>query len=142
MATSTKSKKRVVSPEHKAAMATGRAEARAVKNYLDGLELTRPRRGRKRTADSINQRLSTVAAELDATSDPMKRLALTQEQIDLSQELASMETKVDVDMVALEKAFVASAAAYSERKGISYGAWRKVGVPSAVLSAAGIRRTR
>ena len=64
MAAAPKSKKRVVSDEHKAAMAAGRTEARAVKNYLDALELTRPKRGRKRTPDSINARLEKINAEL------------------------------------------------------------------------------
>lgn len=142
MATNTKTKKRVVSPEQKAAMATGRTEARAVKNYLDGLELTRPKRGRRRTPDSINQQLSRITDELATTSDPMKRLALTQDRIDLTRELDKLESKVDVDMAGLEKAFIAAAAAYSSRKGISYGAWREIGVPPKVLQAAGISRSR
>lgn len=142
MATSSKAKKRVVSPEHKAAMAAGRVESRAVKNYLEGLELTRPRRGRKRTAESVSERLQSVAEELAVTSDPMRRLTLTQERIDLERELDKLESKVDVDMAGLEKAFVAAAASYGERKGISYSAWRQVGVPAPVLAAAGISRSR
>lgn len=142
MATPTKAKKRVVSPEQKAAMAAGRTEARAVKNYLEGLELTRPKRGRKRTPDSINQRLAKIADELETTVDPMRRLALTQEEIDLTTELTKLESKTDVDMASLEKAFITSAAGYSDRKGISYSAWRAVGVPAAVLKEAGISRAR
>ena len=38
-----------------------------------------------------------------------------------------------------ERAFVEAAAPYGERKGISYKAWREVGVPAAVLKRAGIR---
>ncbi|UDY34096.1 hypothetical protein [Dermatobacter hominis] len=140
MAPATKSKKRVVTDEHKAAMAAGRTEARAVKNYLDALEVTRPKRGRKRTPDSINQRLVKISAELDTASDPMKRLSLTQERIDLERELGTLESKVDIDMTALEKAFVGAAASYSARKGITYAAWREVGVPAATLKAAGISR--
>ena len=109
MAAAPKSKKRVVSDEHKAAMAAGRTEARAVKNYLDALELTRPKRGRKRTPDSINARLEKINAELDGGADPMKRLSLTQERIDLQNELDAMDSKVDVDMPALEKAFIGAA---------------------------------
>jgi hypothetical protein len=40
----------------------------------------------------------------------------------------------------LESAFVKSARSYSERKGISYAAWRQVGVEPAVLKKAGISR--
>jgi hypothetical protein len=141
MAAATKSKKRVVTDEHKAAMAAGRAEARAVKNYLDALEMTRPRRGRKRTPESVNQRLMKVSAELETTTDPMKRLNLTQERIDLEKELAALESKVDIDMDELEKAFIAAAKSYSARKGITYAAWREVGVPAATLKAAGISRS-
>ena len=140
MAAAPKSKKRVVSDEHKAAMAAGRTEARALKNYLDALELTRPKRGRKRTPDSINARLEKINAELDGGADPMKRLSLTQERIDLQKELDAMDSKVDVDMPALEKAFVGAAASYSARKKISYAAWRENGVSAAVLKAAGISR--
>lgn len=142
MATTSKPKKRVVSSEQKAAMATGRSESAAIKNYLKGLELTRPKRGRKRTPDSINQRLVTIADEMDATTDPMRRLTLTQEEIDLNRELEKLESKVEVDMESLEQGFIAAAAGYSERKGISYSAWRKVGVPASLLSAAGVPRTR
>lgn len=141
MAAAPKSKKRVVSDEQKAAMAAGRNEARAVKNYLDGLKATRPKRGRKRTEESVNQRLAKVTEELGTVSDPMRQLSLEQERIDLEKELAAMGTKVDIDMATLEKEFVKVAASYGERKKLSYSAWRKVGVSAAVLKAAGIPRS-
>ena len=137
MAQTTKSKKRVVTDEHKAAMATGRTEARAVKNYLEALEKHRPKRGRKRTPESIANRLDKIDAELE-TADPMRRLSLVQERRDLEQEKESLE--VEVDLSGLEAAFVGAARSYGERKGISYGAWREVGVPAATLKAAGITR--
>jgi hypothetical protein len=137
MAQTTKSKKRVVTDEHKAAMAAGRTEARAVKNYLEALEQHRPKRGRKRTPDSINARLAKIDGEL-ASADPVKRLNLIQERLDLLQELESLGTTVDLS--GLEAEFVKSAKGYGERKGISYGAWREVGVPAATLKAAGIGR--
>ena len=98
---------------------------------------TKPKRGRKRTPDSIKKRLDKVVIELE-TADPLKRLQLTQEQLDLEGELAAGETTVDLD--ALEAEFVKAAGGYAARKGISYGAFRSVGVPPAVLRAAGIRR--
>lgn len=142
MAAASKPKKRVVSDEHKAAMAAGRTESRAVKNYLEGLELTKPKRGRRRTEETVAARLEAVAEELDANPDPMTKLSLTQEQINLTKELEGMQSSIDVDMDGLEEAFIAAAADYSERKGISYGAWRKIGVSAEVLKAAGISRTR
>ena len=127
-----------MSDEHKAALAEGRAQGRAVRLYLEALEANKPKRGRKRTPESVQKRLDRIAVELPA-ADPLKRLQLTQEQLDLEAELAAGETIVDI--TALEKEFVASAAAYASRKGISYGAFRSVGVPPAVLRAAGISRS-
>lgn len=123
--------------EHKAALAAGRSESRAVKSYLEALEATRPKRGRKRTPDSIKKRLAAIEQELDA-ADPLGRLNLAQERMNLEEELASMDQKVDV--AALEGAFVKSALGYSQRRGISYAAWREVGVQPAVLKKAGITR--
>ena len=40
---------RTMTAQHKAALAEGRSEGRAVKSYLEALEKNRPRRGRKRT---------------------------------------------------------------------------------------------
>lgn len=144
MAPEARPKKRVVTAEHKAAMAAGRAEARTearvIKNYLEGLAITRPKRGRKRTPESIRARLETIESDLDTQTNELKRVALVQERIDLNKELTVMESKTEVDMETLEKGFVGAAASYSSRKGISYAAWREVGVPAAVLKAAGISR--
>jgi hypothetical protein len=45
-----------------------------------------------------------------------------------------------VDLSALEREFAKVAQAYSQRKGISYAAWRELGVPADVLKRAGIGR--
>jgi uncharacterized protein YicC (UPF0701 family) len=127
-----------ITDEHKAAMAAGRTEGRAVKKYLEALEDHRPRRGRKRTPDSINTRLDKIDDELVA-ADPMTRLSLIQERLDLKDELRRLDTAVDLTDVEAE--FVAAAKAYGERKGISYQAWREIGVPAAVLKSAGISRS-
>ena len=47
-----------------------------------------------------------------------------------------------VDLTKMEASFAEVASAYSDRKGISYGAWRSAGVPAAVLKKAGVARTR
>ena len=123
--------------EHKAALAAGRAEGRAVRAYLEALDQHRPKRGRKRTPDSVNARLAKIDTEL-VSADPMTRLSLVQERLDLLAELESLTTTVD--LTALESDFVKSAKGYGERKGISYAAWREVGVSAATLKAAGIGR--
>ncbi len=59
--------------------------------------------------------------------------------MDLESELSSSEKPVDLS--ALEREFKKAAKAYSERKGISYSAWRELGVPPSVLASAGITRS-
>jgi uncharacterized protein YicC (UPF0701 family) len=126
-----------MSDSHKAALAQGRAEGRAVRDYLEALRSIKPKRGRSRTPDSIKKRLSAIEDQL-ATSDALTELKLVQERRDLTAELASMQAKVDV--TSLEAAFVKVAKRYSQRQGISYASWRDVGVEPAVLKKAGITR--
>lgn len=123
--------------DHKAALAEGRAQGRAVRSYLEALDAHRPKRGRKRTPESMRARLATIESTIDS-ADPMTRLQLVQERLDLAAAIAAAETTIDLS--SLEEGFVAAAAAYGERKGISYSAWREVGVPAAVLKRAGIGR--
>jgi hypothetical protein len=125
--------------EHKAALAEGRAQGRSVKQYLEALEANKPKRGRKRTPESIQKRLDAIEADL-AASDGLKRLTLVQERIDLQEELERLTSDDVVDLSALEAEFVRVAKGYGERKGISYQAWREVGVTPAVLKQAGISR--
>jgi len=59
-----------LSAEHKSALSAGRKMASVVSNYLEALEASKPKRGRKRTKDSIRNRLSTIETELaSAVSD-------------------------------------------------------------------------
>jgi hypothetical protein len=62
---------RSMSDEHKAALAEGREQGRAVRRYLEALESYRPKRGRKRTQESITKRLADIEARLDANPDPL-----------------------------------------------------------------------
>jgi hypothetical protein len=128
---------RSMSDAHKEALAEGREQGRAVRRYLEALEANKPRRGRKRTPEGIQRRLTTIEEKL-ATADPLSRLHLAQERMDLEAELAS--TSEGVDIAALEAAFVKAAGPYSQRKGIGYEAWRAAGVEPRVLKAAGISR--
>ncbi|MEZ7961778.1 MAG: hypothetical protein QMC04_07585 [Ilumatobacter sp.] len=123
--------------EHKAALAKGRVEGRVVREYLEGLRATKPKRGRKRTAETVATRLETISAELESAS-PIDELLLVQERRDLRSELESMSDIID--MKQLEAEFVALAKSYSQSKQISYQSWRDVGVEASVLKAAGISR--
>ena len=126
-----------MSDEHKAALAKGRVEARIVRDYLEGLRATKPKRGRKRTPETINARLDAIDTEL-ASASALDELLLVQERRDLESELEAMSDAID--MPALEEAFVGVAKSDSHSKSISYASWRDVGVPASVLKSAGIGR--
>mgnify|MGYP003348483196 FL=1 len=123
--------------QHKAALAVGRNEGRVVRDYLEALRSSKGRPGRKRTAESIAARLAAIGAEM-ASASAVRELELVQERFDLEAELSSMGEKFDIS--ALEDGFVTVAKGYSSRKGISYNAWRTVGVSAAVLKRAGVSR--
>ena len=72
-----------MSDDHKAALAQGRAEGRAVREYLDALRANKPKRGRKRTPDSIKKRLAAIDDQLES-ADPLGELRLIQERRDLT----------------------------------------------------------
>jgi hypothetical protein len=130
-------KSKGLTDQHKAALAEGREQGRAVRRYLEALDAHKPKRGRKRTPDSMKKRLERIETEM-ASADPLKRLQLVQERIDLNDEMARAEDKIDLTQ--LEDEFAKAAPPYSERKGISYAAWRELGVPASVLKKAGITR--
>lgn len=123
---------------HKAALERGRAEGRIVRDYLEALRSNKPKRGRKRTADSINKRLAAIEQELP-TASAIEELQLIQERRDLQAELEAMDSGVDLSDI--EESFVKVAKSYGERKGISYASWRDVGVSAATLKRAGITRS-
>jgi hypothetical protein len=119
-------------------MAVGRNESRSIRLYLEALTASRPKRARKRTAESIAKRLAALEDEV-VGADALARVHLIQERLDLNEKLANMGETVDIAL--LETDFVTAAKAYSERKGISHAAWRTVGVDPAVLAKAGIHRS-
>ena len=123
--------------EHKAALAKGRAEGRIVREYLEGLRATKPKRGRKRTPETISKRLDAITSEL-ASASPIDELLLIQERKNLEAERSAMSNSID--MSALERDFVGVAKSYGDSKAISYSSWRDVGVPASVLKSAGISR--
>lgn len=127
-----------MSAQHKAALAQGRREGRAVKQYLEALGNRRP--GRPVTPERLRDKISSLESRIAEEADPLRALEMRQERIDAEAALARAEATEDFD--GLEAAFIEHAQAYSERKGISYTAWREAGVPADVLRRAGIARTR
>lgn len=128
-----------MSQEQKDAMAQGRREARAVRTYLDALERGR-RRGPKVTPDKLRDRISSTQDAIDAEKDPQARLELIQQRMDDEQRLEEEKGRDRIDD--LEPGFVDVVSSYSERKGITYAAWRELGVPAKVLRAGGVSRSR
>lgn len=124
-----------MSVAHKKALANGRNEGRIIREYLEIVEATKPRRGRRRTPESIAKRLSLLTQELK-TADPVTKVRLIQERLNLKTELASMKTKNEI--AAAETRFVKVAKSFSQRNDITYDAWREFGVTPAVLKRAGI----
>lgn len=127
-----------MSDEHKAALAQGRREGRAVKQYLKLVGSRRP--GRPVTKESLQKRIDSITSKLDSEEDPLKKLELIQSRIDAEAQMAEVEEAVDAE--AVEKEFVEVAKSYSDRKGITYSAWREAGVSAQVLRDAGVPRTR
>jgi uncharacterized protein YicC (UPF0701 family) len=138
MAPGVNNQKTSLTNEHKAALAVGREQSRAIRRYLEASEHNRPKRGRKRTAESIAKRLEAIERQIEQ-ADVLTRVQLYQERMDLRRELESK--KSGVDLSALEEDFIAAAAEFGKRKGIGYQAWREAGVDPAVLRRAGISRS-
>jgi len=118
---------------------TEKTEVAAVRDYLKALEQNAPRRGRRRTPESVKRQLAVLEGEMEGVS-VTKRLGLIQQRINLETDLEALQQAESVDLSALEAGFATHAAAYGGRRGISYAAWREVGVSSTTLKSAGIRR--
>ncbi len=131
------SSKAGMTDSHKAALAEGRDQGRAVRRYLEALEANKPKRGRKRTPETMKKRLDRIQEEM-GKADPLLRLQLVQERMDLERQIETAGSTVD--LTELEQDFIEAASGYSERKSISYAAWRELGVSAATLKAAGIGR--
>jgi hypothetical protein len=116
------------------------AETSRVRRYLRALEAQAgsPLRGLK-TRTWVERQITALPERIQAETDPLKRLLLVQELMDRQSELADMPTPEE--FARIEEDFVAVAKAFSERKGVSYAAWRHVRVEAEVLERAGITRS-
>jgi hypothetical protein len=125
--------------EHKAALARGRRESKAIKAYLEVISVPK-RKGRPVTPESLEAKIAGLDDRIRDETNPLTRVDLIQARIDAQEALDRMTAVVDID--ALEVGFVEYAASYSDRKGITWPAWREAGVSSGVLRAARVKRTR
>ncbi len=104
---------------------------------MKALDENRPRRGRKRTPEAVARQLEAIDQRL-GSAEGLNRLHLVQKKHDLMKELERLDRPSG--LAEIESAFLKVAASYSERRSISYAAWRDVGVSPAVLKKAGITR--
>jgi len=109
-----------------------------VKGYLEALGSRRP--GRPITRESLQRKLDNLDSKIAVEEDPLRKVELIQQRIEAEQALSAVSESAD--MAAFEAGFIEVAKSYSERKGISYSAWRQIGVPADVLRKAGVPRTR
>jgi hypothetical protein len=119
-------------PEHLAALAQGRTEGRAVREYMYALS-NQTKRSRGRAPKDA----AALQAQIDATTDPVERLKLRPA---LRQAMLREALTSEADMADLEEAFVKVAGSYSQRHGLTYADWRTEGVSAAVLKRAGVGR--
>lgn len=99
-------------------------------NYLKALQNHGPFDTAKAQA-----RLKSLYERIGRTTNPLVRLNLVQQHLDLSNEIKAHE-----GFAALEAEFTELIAAYASAKGLGYRALREAGVPVKVLTEAGIVR--
>ncbi|CAB4652433.1 unannotated protein [freshwater metagenome] len=133
----TSPKSSAMSTAHKKALANGRNEGRIIREYLEIVEATKPKRGRRRTPESIARRLAVINNELK-TADAVTKVRLIQERLNLRRELSGMKSKTEIATAELQ--FVKVARSFSKRNDITYDAWREFGVTPTVLKKAGIEK--
>ncbi len=114
-------------------------QERLVRRYLSALEVNKAGRGVKRAADAVGNRITKVD-ELLVSADPLSRVHLTQERIELHAEYVRITNGNHPDQGQLERDFIRVVRSYGDRNGITYAAWRQVGVDAKVLEQAGIQR--
>jgi hypothetical protein len=86
----------------------------------------------------MRSRLAEIEATIESAT-PLAALHMAQERLNLEAELEARDSQAELSTC--ERDFVKVAKRYSERKGISYTAWREAGVTPEVLRKAGITRS-
>ena len=142
-----------MSDRHKAALAEGREQGRAVRRYLEVLASPVPANASAMPeapncpiypADDVwhsniqQMPVNPMSATWIANMGGPGRLLHPDFGGPYGYQLQVVDSVVDLRE--LEEEFVKAAPDYSRRKGITYAAWREAGIDPAVLRRAGIRR--
>lgn len=116
-----------------------RSQHASIRRYLEALDWREVPRGRPADPSQVQERLDTVLQQLVA-ANPLTRVMLIQERMNLEAELAAITGEDAEPFEALEAAFIEHAADWAARKQVTYAALRESGVPARVLRLAGIAR--
>jgi hypothetical protein len=111
---------------------------RVVNPYLLSLSAKKKNNSGKRSPERLAAKLETISAKLDTdtTLTPVARLRLYQDRIDITRDLNAATYQPDID--GLVKLFIEVGAEWAKDTGISYQAFRDMGVPTSVLREARI----
>jgi hypothetical protein len=125
--------------ERAEAHSRGQYETNRIRKYLRMVEARAGGglRGLK-TREWVEQQVEKLPEQIRDEEDPVKRLLLTQQLLDNQAILADLPNEEEFQRA--EEDFVAVVKGFSERKGLSYAAWRHVRVEPEVLERAGIKR--
>lgn len=130
-----------MSDEHKAALARGRVEGKAVRDYLTNCLEEPPKRGRKpvvKTPEQINAKIAELRESMLDLA-PYDKLKVVTEILELEKRLEA-DGLGEKERAEMHAAFVEHALAYAKRTGTSRAAFRAVGVSAEVLEEAGFTR--
>lgn len=114
-----------------------RSQTVVIRRYLAALD-GQPRNGQRISPEKLQERLEKIREQM-VDADPITRVKLVQQRIEVESHLAQVEDQSDAE--AAEAAFIEHAWDWAQREGISYTALREVGVPANVLAQAGIARS-
>ena len=118
---------RKMSDEHKAALAKGREQGRAVREYLAALsEEKKP--GRKVDPETLAQKITQVQEQIVSEPDPAKRVEQIQKRLDLEAQQADASEGVDLE--ALEQGFVEGLFGFERGHGVTVGSRVQSGLPA------------
>jgi len=132
--------RKALTADDKEKMAQGRRQSNTIDRYLKQVERLQAHDKRQTALGPEDLEAEAIVVEQALESaEGLRRLQLLQRREDLQR--MALEA-VPAEDPALTDEFIRVAAAYGERKGISYSTWREVGVSADVLRSAGIKRTR
>ena len=127
------------------------AETKAVSDYLATLSETPVTNGnghhytRKPSAAKLQQQLVRAQQAAQKATDPLDKLKLSQKTLDIKERIKQLypngSTVSFDDNLLKQQGFVKHAKSFSERKGITWKAFRQMKVPPKVLREAGIARS-